>query len=73
MGVLREDDIGPDGVVIVVDWDLMKVGHSTFIPCVNVKLALKQVTKIFERKGWRLRAKVSIEHNILGLRIWRVA
>ena len=73
MGVLREDDIGPDGVVIVVDWDLMKVGHSIFIPCINVKLALKQVKKIFERKGWKLRAKVSIEHNILGLRIWRAA
>ena len=73
MGVLREDDIGPDGVVIVVDWDLMKVGHSIFIPCINVKLAIKQVRKIFERKGWKLRSKVCIEHNILGLRIWRAA
>lgn len=73
MGVLREDDIGPDGVVIVVDWDLMKVADSIFIPCINVKLALKQVRKIFERRGWSLRSKVSIENEILGLRIWRTA
>jgi hypothetical protein len=73
MGVLREDDVGPDGVVMVVDWDLMKVGNSIFIPCINVKLAIKQVTKIFDRRGWKLRAKVCIEHHILGLRIWRTA
>lgn len=73
MGVLREDDIGPDGVVIVVDWDLVKVGHSIFIPCINVKLCLKQVHNIFQRKGWKLRAKVSIEKHILGLRIWRIS
>jgi hypothetical protein len=73
MGVLREDDIGPDGVVIVVDWDMMKVGHSIFIPCINVKLCLKQVGAIFARRGWKLRTKVCIEHHILGLRIWRAA
>lgn len=73
MGVLREDDIGPDGVVMVVDWDMMKVGNSIFIPCINVKLGLKQVGAIFKRRGWQLRAKVSIENHILGLRIWRAA
>ena len=73
MGVRREDDVGPDGIVMVVDWSAMVVGSSVFIPCLNVSNAMRQVQKIFDRKGWKLRAKVSIEKHILGLRIWRIA
>lgn len=73
MGVLREDEIGPDGVRIVVDWDLMVPGDSIFIPCINVSLAQRQVAKIFARRGWKLRAQVTTRSHILGLRIWRSA
>jgi hypothetical protein len=72
MGVLRVDDVGPDGVRMVVDWETMPVGGSLFIPCVNVKLAYKQVRDIFARRAWGLRAQVSVENHILGLRIWRI-
>jgi hypothetical protein len=73
MGVLREDEIGPDGVRIVVNWDAMRPGNSIFIPCVNVNLGHRQVAKIFARRGWKLRTHVKTEGHILGLRIWRVA
>lgn len=73
MEVLKLDDVGPDGVRFVIDWDRFRVGDSVFIPCVNVKLAHKQVLNIFDRHGWSLRIHVSTEHNILGVRIWRTA
>jgi len=73
MEVLKLDDVGPDGVRFVIDWDRFRVGDSVFIPCVNVKLAHKQLLKIFERREWSLRIHVSTEHNMLGVRIWRTA
>jgi len=73
VGVLKEDDIGPDGVRFVVDWDAMQRGDSIFVPCLNVKLARRQIEKIFERKCWKARFQVQIKSNILGLRIWRTA
>jgi hypothetical protein len=71
MGVLKLDDIGPDGVRMVVDWDRVAVGSSVFIPCVDVGTAHKQVRAIFARRDWGLRATVSVEKHILGLRVWR--
>ena len=71
MGVLNEDDLGPDGVRFVVDWDAMKCGDSIFVPCINVNLARRQTEKIFLRKGWQVRFQVQIKSHILGLRIWR--
>jgi hypothetical protein len=72
MGVLKIDDIGPDGVRMIVDWDSMRTSDSVFIPCVNVGKALKQVEAVFDRRGWKLRVHVSVENNIMGLRIWRI-
>jgi hypothetical protein len=73
MGVLRLDDVGPDGVRLIVDWDTCRVGDSVFIPCVNVVKAHKQVAKIFARRQWTFRIHVCTEHNILGVRIWRTS
>ena len=36
-GVLKVDDLNPDGVRIVVKWDDMVVGASVFIPCVKTE------------------------------------
>lgn len=72
MGVLKVDDLWPDKVHLVVDWDTMRVGDSVFIPCINVAKAVAQVTKVFKRRGWTPRIHVSVERNILGVRIWRI-
>jgi hypothetical protein len=71
MEVLRLDDIGPDGVRMIIDWDKMLPKDSVFIPCLNVAKAHKQLCPIFARRGWNLRVHVRVENNILGLRIWR--
>lgn len=73
MAVLKEGDIAPDGVRMVVDWDQMKPGCSILIPCVNVGLARRQVEKIFKKRSWSIRSQVVIENHILCLRIWRIS
>jgi hypothetical protein len=73
MEIIKLDDIAPDGVRMIVDWGRMRTSDSVFIPCVNVAKALKQLEPIFGRRGWKMRTHVSIENNIMGLRIWRIA
>ena len=70
-GVLRTDDLNPDGVRIIVAWDELVVGASVFIPCINTEEAMKQAAKIVVEKDFKTEARVVIEDEILGIRIWR--
>ena len=70
-GVLRTDDLNPDGVRIVVNWDDMVVGTSVFVPCINTEEAMRQAAKILVAKDYKTEAKVVVENKILGIRIWR--
>ena len=70
-GVLKESDLNPDGVSIVVKWDDMEVGASVFVPCINTEEAMRQAAKIVVSKGYKTEARVTIENEILGIRIWR--
>ena len=71
MTVLRNYDLSPDGVRIVVEWSDMQVGTSIFIPCIDTEKARKQVKSIFSGKKWQFLAKVRVETGYLGLRVWR--
>jgi len=71
-GVLKTDDLSPDGVRIVVNWDNMVVNASIFVPCVNTDKAIKQVKNIALIKGWEIVTRVTIEDNKFGLRVWRM-
>ena len=71
-GILKSDDLSPDGVRIVVNWDSMVTSSSVFILCVDVQEAVRQVKNIAETKGWTLETQVRIENNKLGVRIWRI-
>jgi hypothetical protein len=73
MPVARDDDLFPDGVRVVVDWDLMRVGDSAFVPCINVHELQRQLKPIFARRGWDYKLRVACENHILGVRIWRAA
>lgn len=73
MEVIKLDDVAPDGVRMIIDWSKMSTADSVFIPCLNVKKALKQVDAIFNRRGWKMRVHVSVESNTMGVRIWRIA
>lgn len=69
--MLMVDDISPDGIKIVTNWDAMHVGASVFIPCINTQKAKEQVARLFKRKKWQVKAKIAIENGKLGIRIWR--
>tara|TARA_R100001224_G_scaffold50267_1_gene29007 strand:+ start:684 stop:911 length:228 start_codon:yes stop_codon:yes gene_type:complete len=71
-GILKIDDLNPDGVKIVVNWERMVTSSSVFILCINTSKCVKQVEKIAKRKGWTLETQIKIENNKLGVRIWRV-
>jgi len=71
-GVMKTDDLNPDGVRIVVNWDNMVVNASIFIPCINTDKATKQAKDIALIKGWGIVTRVTIENNKFGLRVWRM-
>lgn len=50
-GILKSDDLSPDGVRIVVNWDSMVTSSSVFILCVNVQEALRQIKNIAKTKA----------------------
>ena len=71
MGVLRTDDINPDGVRIVIDWPSMAISSSVFVPCINIHLVKQQILKIVTGFGWECTVKVVTESDKLGVRVWR--
>tara|TARA_A100001391_G_C4984896_1_gene256416 strand:- start:577 stop:792 length:216 start_codon:yes stop_codon:yes gene_type:complete len=70
--MLKTDDLDPDGVRIVVNWENMVVNASIFIPCINVEKAKNQIYKITKAKNWEIIIRATIENNKFGLRIWRM-
>ena len=70
-GVLKISDLNPDGVRIIVAWDELVVGASVFIQCINTEEAMKQAAKIVVGKDFKTEARVVVEDEILGIRIWR--
>ncbi len=69
--VLREYDLNPDGVRVIVDWEDMDIGTSIFVPCVNTEAAKKQIKTFFHSQAWQYVIKVRIEGGKLGVRAWR--
>ena len=73
MGVLNLDQLAPDGLLIIVDWDKLRPGSSVFIPCINTTAAKSQVKGVFARRGWTMRYAIRPEKGIWGIRFWRVS
>jgi len=68
---LKTDDINPDIVKIIIQWDKMVVGASVFVPCVDTEKAKQQLEKVAELKSWQVATRVRIESGIFGVRMWR--
>ena len=49
----------------------MVVNSSVFVPCIDTDLAVKDLKRITEAKGWKTVTKVRIESGKRGVRIWR--
>jgi len=71
-GILKSDDLNPDGVRIVVNWGNMVTSSSVFVPCVDAQEAIRQIKNIVKTKGWDVETHVRVENNKLGVRIWRI-
>lgn len=54
-----------------IDWKRFKIGTSIFIPCLDIRLAKRQVMQVMNRLKFKVVIKVAIEEGIRGLRIWR--
>jgi hypothetical protein len=67
----KVDDLCPDGVRIVVDWESMVVGASIFVPCINTKKATQQIKAYFKQQGWSSEVRTLSENGLLGVRAWR--
>ena len=71
-GILKTDDLNPDGVRIIVNWDNMVTSSSVFILCINVTLAVKQINDVAKRRDWQIKTQVRVENKKLGVRDWRI-
>jgi hypothetical protein len=71
-GILKTDDLNPDGVRVVINWKKMVTNASIFVPCINTEKAKSQIKRITAEKDWQVETRVTIEDNILGLRVWRI-
>ena len=71
-GILKTDDLNPDGVRIIVNWDNMVTSSSVFILCINVTLAVEQVYNVAERRNWQIKTQIRVENKKLGVRVWRI-
>ncbi len=71
--VLKQDDLNPDGIKIVVNWEHMLISYSVFILCINSAAAIKQIKNIAKRKNWKVETRVVIEDDKLGVRAWRLS
>jgi hypothetical protein len=70
-GVLRTDELAPDGVKIVILWNAMVINSSVFVPCIDTDLAVKDLKRITKAKGWKTVTQVRTESGKRGVRIWR--
>ena len=70
--VLKVDDLNPDGLRITINWGVMDVKSSIFIPCINTEKAKDQLKKLAKRKKWEFEVQICIEDKKLGLRVWRI-
>ena len=71
-GIIKIDDLNPDGVRIIVNWDSMVTSSSVFILCINTEKCVEHVDKIDKRKDRTKETQVREENKKLGVRVWRV-
>ena len=62
-GILKTDDLNPDGVRIIVNWDNMVTSSSVFILCINVTLAVEQVYNVAKRRNWQIKTQIRVENK----------
>ena len=67
---LKDDELTPDGLRIIVDWNSFIVGSSIFVPAVDVVELIDEVRLIADRNNWQLDYRLRVEDGKLGVRFW---
>ena len=70
-GILKKNDINPDGIRVIIRWEKFIVGSSVFIPCVNTELARKQIQNIVKNLNITINTHIIVCDSKLGIGIWR--
>jgi hypothetical protein len=68
---IRNTDLAPDGVRIVIDWERLVLGASIFIPAVNTPELVIQFKSAMP-KDWKIEYRNRIENGKWGVRFWRM-
>jgi len=68
---LKIEDLDPDGVLVTINWEIMDVGWSFFLPCLDVEKAQMQLKDVEKLKNWKFKTQTCVENKKLGLRVWR--
>ena len=70
--VRRKNDLDPDGVRVIVNWDSFLPNTSVFVPCINTDNAKQQIKKICSDFGYETTIKIVVDKGKLGVRVWRI-
>ena len=70
---IKHDDLSPDNIRIVVDWENFVVGAAVFVPAVNVTELVVQFYEIALKKNFQIERRVRIENGRWGVRFWRMS
>lgn len=68
---IRNTDLAPDGVRILIDWEKLVLGASIFIPAVNTPELITQFKSAMP-EDWKIEYRNRIENGKWGVRFWRM-
>ena len=69
---ILQNDLNPDGLRIVVNWDKFSVGTSVFVPCIDTQKAGKQLDDVVKDLNFVVKTQVAVRDGKLGIRAWRI-
>ncbi len=70
---IKHDDLSPDSIRIVLDWENFVTGASVFVPAVNVTELTLQFYELAHKKKFQIEHRVRIENGRWGVRFWRMS
>ena len=69
----RLEDLSPDGVKFVVNWDELTPGTSLFVPCIDAVECVTQFDLLAKSRRWTYLYRWRVEAGLSGVRFWRLA
>lgn len=61
-----------EGIRFKVDWSKFTVGATFWVPCLNPEHVMRQIQRICDKNDFKIKMVESVEHGVLGVRVWRL-